>query len=176
MIAFLDILDTQQEKEEFILLYERYNKLVMWISMQKLNGRTALAEECVQETFLYIAKNFHKIEGVESDHTKSYVATVAEGFAIKCYKKEHKLISVSIEEDYMQSESAEEELSAFAAAELSSVMGNMADEDRNLLWLKYVYGLSSREMANIYGVSDALIRKRISAARKKLKDIMEGEN
>jgi len=176
MIAFLDILDTQQEKEDFILLYERYNKLVMWISMQKLNGNSALAEECVQETFLYIAKNFHKIEDAESDRTKSYVATIAEGFAIKCYKKEHKIISVSIEEDYLQNESTETELSAFDSAELSSIISSMADEDKNLLWLKYVYGLSSREMAEIYGVSDALIRKRISAARKRLKELMESEN
>lgn len=176
MIAFLDILDTQQEKEDFTLLYEKYNKLVMWISMQKLNGRTDLAEECVQETFLYIAKNFDKIKDAEPDSAKSYIATVAEGFAIKCYKREHKIISVSFEEDYTQNESTEAELSAFDSAELSDTINGLEDEDKNLLWLKYVYGLSSREMAEIYGVSDALIRKRISAARKRLKELMEGEN
>lgn len=57
MIAFLNLLDTQAEKEEFIKLYDKYKNLLYWIAFQKTNN-IETAEECVQETFFLCCKAF----------------------------------------------------------------------------------------------------------------------
>ena len=46
----------------------------------------------------------------------------------------------------------------------------LCEQDKILLYLKYVYGYKSVEIADIYGVSDTYVRKRIQTPKKKLKD------
>lgn len=49
---FLNLLDTQNEKNKFIKLYDTYSDLLYWIALKKTSCIED-AEECVQETFLY---------------------------------------------------------------------------------------------------------------------------
>ena len=57
MLVFLDLLDTQEQKNRFQQLYYEFNNLTMWIALQKLHNRQ-LAEEAAQDAWVYIAKNF----------------------------------------------------------------------------------------------------------------------
>ena len=59
MVVFLDLLDTEEEKASFQNIYDKYKSLVYWIAYDKLRN-DALSEECVQETFIYVALNFEK--------------------------------------------------------------------------------------------------------------------
>lgn len=56
---FLNLLDTQSEKDKFANLYDKYKNLLYWISYGKTKSSQD-AEECVQETFFYVAKHFEK--------------------------------------------------------------------------------------------------------------------
>ncbi|MDE5973167.1 MAG: hypothetical protein K2G73_00695, partial [Eubacterium sp.] len=96
MIAFLDLLDTDEEKSKFKQLYYKYIDLLMWIAMGKLKNNH-LAEEAVQDAFFYIAKNFDKVGEVESKVTKGYLSTIIHGFAINKFNKEKKVIYLSSE-------------------------------------------------------------------------------
>ena len=62
---FLNLLDTQNEKNKFIKLYDTYSDLLYWIALKKTSCIED-AEECVQETFLYVAKHFDKIGEINS--------------------------------------------------------------------------------------------------------------
>ena len=73
--SFLNLLDTQTEKEKFIELYDTYKDLLYWIALKRTNCNED-AEECVQETFFYIAKHFEKINDVNSKKTKIYLSTI----------------------------------------------------------------------------------------------------
>ena len=46
---FLNLLDTQSEKDKFIKLYDKYKNMLYWISYGKTQSCQD-AEECVQET------------------------------------------------------------------------------------------------------------------------------
>lgn len=50
MIVFLDLLDTQEEKDKFTELYNFYKDLLYWIALKKTDN-IEYAEECVQDTF-----------------------------------------------------------------------------------------------------------------------------
>lgn len=83
---FLNLLDTQSEKDKFIKLYDKYKNMLYWISYGKTQSCQD-AEECVQETFFYVAKHFEKIGDVNSSKTKGYLATIVTGFSIDVFNK-----------------------------------------------------------------------------------------
>lgn len=82
-MVFLNLIDSAEDKEKFKHFYNKYVGMVIWIAKSRLRDNQSLAEECAQETFLYFAKNFSKIEEVDSLKTKSYVGVVATAYAIK---------------------------------------------------------------------------------------------
>lgn len=93
---FLNLLDTQNEKDKFIKLYDKYKNMLYWISYGKTQSCQD-AEECVQETFFYVAKHFEKIGDVNSSQTKGYLATIVTGFSIDVYNKSKKYGRIDIE-------------------------------------------------------------------------------
>lgn len=171
MIAFLNLLDIQAEKEEFIKLYDKYKNLLYWIAFKKTNN-VQTAEECVQETFLYVAKHFDKIDNVDSKRTKCYLSVIVSGFAVDVYNKSLK--SEPLSDD---AESSDIHTDAdFSNLEIQSVFNEVLDDESKVfLYLKYIYQYKSKEIADMYGVKDTYVRKKIQSAKKKLKKYFEKE-
>lgn len=171
MIAFLNLLDTQAEKEEFIRLYDKYKNLLYWIAFQKTNNIDT-AEECVQETFLYVAKHFDRIDNVESKRTKCYLSVIVNGFAIDVYNKSLKSDSAFKNFENTGSEYYDN----LNKIELQSVFDKVLDDESKMfLYLKYIYHYKSKEIADMYGVKDTYVRKKIQSAKQKLKEYFEKE-
>ena len=123
---FLNLLDTQSEKDKFIKLYDKYKNMLYWISYGKTQSCQD-AEECVQETFFYVAKHFEKIGDVNSSKTKGYLATIVTGFSIDVYNKSKKYGRIDIENNNMA-----ENLSYFdniETVELSSAIESVLSEE-----------------------------------------------
>lgn len=171
MIAFLNLLDTQAEKEEFIKLYDKYKNLLYWIAFQKTNN-IETAEECVQETFFYVAKHFDRIDDVESKRTKCYLSVIVNGFAVDVYNKS--LNSDVASKDFENTSS--EYYDNLSTIELQSVFDKVLDDESKIfLYLKYIYHYKSKEIADMYGVKDTYVRKKIQSAKNKLKKYFEKE-
>lgn len=141
---FLNLLDTQNEKDKFIKLYDKYKNMLYWISYGKTQSCQD-AEECVQETFFYVAKHFEKIGDVNSSQTKGYLATIVTGFSIDVYNKSKKYGRIDIENNNIA-----ENLSYFdniETVELSSAIESvLSEEEKIYIYLKYVYGYKSAEL------------------------------
>lgn len=167
---FLNLLDTQAEKEKFTRLYNTYKDLMYWIAFHK-TGNTEDSEECVQETFFYVAQHFEKIEEVESKRTKGYLSSIVTGFAIDIYNSSKKASAISIDDENIDDSAYYE---AFEKSELLSVFEQELDEESRIyFYLKYIYHYKSREIAEIYNVSDAYIRKKLQYAKAKLRKQLE---
>ena len=66
--------------------------------------------------------------------------------------------------------------SAFDACDaivLASAIDSLTDDYKMPLYYHYVYGYTSKEIAQILDISDSLVRKRIQLAKKKLLTILE---
>ena len=57
---YLAVLDDQSKEEQFIDVYNTYKRLV-YHTAYKIMGDSYLAEDVLQEVFLYVVKNFSKI-------------------------------------------------------------------------------------------------------------------
>lgn len=170
---FLNLLDTKEEKEKFTELYNEYKNLLYWIALKRTNNIED-AEECVQETFFYVAKHFDKIGEVKSKRTKGYLSTIVTGFAIDSFNDS---IKANIEplEDYSLTD--DEAFDRFDEIELISVFDNVLDEQSKVfLYLKYVYKYKSSEIAEIYSVKDTFVRKKIQYAKEKVRKTLEERN
>ena len=173
MISFLDLLDSQEDKEKFEQIYKKYSNLLFHVAMNRLNNRCE-AEDCVQDTFLYIAKNFHKIGQIESSETRQYLATIVTGYAIKKFNRNSKIEFVSLEEyKNIQEANDLEFFDDYDAITVSEAIDKLDDESKVYLYLTYTYGYKSSEIAKMYGTSATAIRMRLSRIRKQLKEIIE---
>lgn len=170
MILFLEYLNTEQERENFKNLYRQYKNLLFWIARSKTNSDED-AEDCVQETFAYVAKHFDKIDCIESRRTKCYLATIVEGFAIDIYNKVQKESDIY----FSSSLSTDNNFGEYNKIELLSVFEKtLNEEDKVYFYLKYIYSYSSSEIAEIYDVKDTYIRKRLQYSKEKMRKALKG--
>lgn len=133
---FLNLLDTQNEKDKFIKLYDKYKNMLYWISYGKTQSCQD-AEECVQETFFYVAKHFEKIGDVNSSQTKGYLATIVTGFSIDVYNKSKKYGRIDIENNNIA-----ENLSYFdniETVELSSAIESVLSEEEKFISISNMF-------------------------------------
>lgn len=162
------MLDTTEQKSKFQQLYEKYDSLMMWIAMQKLNQNTHLAEEALQDAWLYVVNHFDKVGEVNSPSTKHYLCVIAQGFAIDKYRKENKVISFDIDE-LPVANVKDDDFDQYSSVELKIAIDTLDDESKNLLYLTYVFGYKSSEVAEIYSISPQLVRKKNQLAKQKLR-------
>lgn len=174
MIALMTLPDTPEENEKFIQLYERYKNLVMWIAQKKV-GDKQIAEDCVQDTFMYVARHFETVGEIEDVHTKNYLATIANGIAISHYRRRHRENPLSYFNEKGEAPAPESlsDFDMYESLELSFAMDKLEEDVQGMLQLKYVYGLSSKDIGKIFGISDALVRKKIQLAIQKLRTWMQ---
>lgn len=172
-MMFLNLLDTQEEKDGFLELYDTYKDLLYWIALKKTTSIED-AEECVQETFFYVAKHFDKIGEIKSKRTKCYLSTIVTGFAIDIYNDIQKSELISNDDNELRDI---EYFENFEKVELTAAFDDILDEESKIFfYLKYIYNYKSSEIAEIYNVKDSLVRKKLQYAREKLKQyLIQGE-
>lgn len=171
MIAiYLSLIDSEGDREKFTELYNTYKDLLYWIALRKTNS-IEYSEECVQETFFYVAKHFEKIGDVKSKRTKGYLSAIVTGFAIDIYNDSKKVNVVSLDgEQTVDIEYYED----FEKTELLTAFDNVLDEESKIyFYLKYIYKYKSSEIAQIYKVKDSYIRKKLQYAKEKLRKHLE---
>lgn len=169
--VFLAVLETPEEKEKFTELYDKYKNLLYFIARGR-TGSTEDAEECVQETFFYVANHFEKIEEVNSKRTKAYLATIVTGYAIDMYNKSHP--EHSLQYDIKDEES---DITAdFESLELAHAIEKaLSEQEKIFMYMKYIYGYKSSEIAEMYKVKDSFVRKKIQIAKTKLRKYLKEE-
>lgn len=173
MTVFLNLIDTEEERHRFRQLFHQYKDLLFSIAFEKTNS-VEDAEDCVQETFFYVAKHFDKIGDIDSNSTKAYLAAIVTGWAIDVFHKYEK--ERAFYKDAESGASCDEDgadFEKYEAAELRDAMGRLDEEDRMFLYLKYIFGYKSAEIAEMYKVKASYIRKKLQLARQKLKAQLE---
>ncbi|KUO63211.1 MAG: RNA polymerase subunit sigma-24 [Gracilibacter sp. BRH_c7a] len=170
---FLMIIETEEDKEKFELLYEKYKKLMFYIANQILED-PYLAEDAVHHAFLKIIENLDKIDDVQSHKTKSYIVTIVKNRAINLYNHRRKHVVVPLEEvqySLAGDLNAQEDLD-----DLTKAIIQLPVIYQEVLKLKYIQEFSNAEVAQMLDISEATVRKRLERSKKKLEEILEKED
>ena len=163
--------DSRADTSQLSLLYERYERLVMYV-VSKYISNHSVAEECVNEVFLKLMPILHRIDDVGSKKTRSLICTVSRNVAINTSKKEHSELFERELPDYGIA-SEQDVFAKVYVKEALEAIDRLPDEYRDVLELKVYHGLSDKEMSLICNMTPSAVRKRLSRARKALLQLLD---
>lgn len=171
MIAlYLSLIDEEDEKNRFEILYYRYRNLMYYIAYQVLHDERD-SEDAVQEAFFRVAKNMDKVKDIAANETKNFVAIITKREAMKIYNKKK-----NRDEDFsMDLTAVKKENSDRLINEVMYAIEQLPYKFSSLLTLKYVLGYSGKEIAEITGLSETNVRQQLLNGRKMLSKIIEEE-
>lgn len=176
LALYMALLENPEDEPKFEEFYNKFNKTVFHIANEHVKNK-AIAEECVQETFIQLAKNFHNISKDFNDSSVwNFVKIVSKNIAIDTYRKNKndfsKIVDADITDFYSLSE---EDFDVFDEIQLKSAIDNLPDELKYIFYLKYVCNYSGEEISKILNISHPLVRKRCMIAKQKVKAYLEGD-
>ncbi|MGN0416013.1 MAG: RNA polymerase sigma factor [Agathobacter sp.] len=149
-------------------LKEQYEKLLRYCYM-KTNDRI-LAEDIVQEAYLRFWQSHHyKDTGKEM----AYLYTIARNLCTDEYRK---LKNLNIEDfsDSIACGSSEQE-AAITRLAIEKALGNLPEELREIVTLRYISEISTADIGKITGMSRFSVQRRLKTGLAILKKELEGE-
>ena len=165
MLVYLQMIETQEDKEKFEVLYEEYRGLMYHIAYQILNNYQD-AEDAVHNAFVTIAENIKKIDAPVCPKTKSYIVTIIESRTIDIYRRKKRHPEMPLDEMAvgMQAEYSGED-------GLAKCIGQLPPRYRHVLVLKHQLGFNNREVAKILKITEANAIKLDQRAKARLREL-----
>lgn len=172
-MIFLLAIDAPEEKRKFVRMYEKYRYLLYKVAYDVLND-SHLAEDALQEAFWKIAKNMEKLGDIDAVATKRYIITVAKSAAIDIYRKRKRQLQ---EEVYVDELSRAAESCTYMETDVDNavldILRNLPVKYRDVFLLKYSNNLENEEIAGLLGITEDVVRKRISRGKVMIREAIE---
>lgn len=172
MLVYMAAIDGEKEQSTFRQIYDTYYRLMLYIADSILHNKQD-SEDAVQDAFLSIAQNISKISEPESKRTKSFITVITTNKAIDMYKVRHKAKIVNIDGC-----SEDEPAISVELPEENGLAGcilRLPIKYRNMIILKYSQGYSTRECAEIMGMSPSAASRMDQRAKNKLELMLREE-
>lgn len=163
----MPLLKNQEDEIAFEYLYNHYVNLMLYTANSILNNFSD-SEDAVQLAFMRIAKHFDSIEKTICPKTANQFVIIARNIAIDIYRKRHREATVEFIEELCGCEAQVTDRFNFDTA-----MTHLPQQQRDILYLYHIYGLTVKEISKLLGISKAAAYKRIERAAKQLNQIYE---
>ena len=170
-------IDNITEHQKLEALYNLYKKRMWYVANSVLNDAQE-AEDAVHNAFIGVSKNISHIDEINSASTLSYLITAAKHSALNIAERQHHSNTYNFESffniaDIKTSYKREQyEEKSF----ILSLLRELPDTYRDILYLHYFKELSEKEIAELLGKNYSTVRKQISLAKKMFADIFERED
>jgi len=173
MIFSINTLD-ENLNSKFEAIYFAYSKYLYSIGINILKDEQYSAD-ALQQCFIKIFENIDKIGEVNSKQTKSFISIIMRNESINLLRKRKTMLRVTESMDealyIIIDETANTEeilVKAELRDEVKAYLGKLNKEECNLIILKYGKEYTNEEIADILGVSQEVVRQRLSRVRIKL--------
>ena len=167
MLVFLQMIESQEDKHKFEIIYEKYRDILFAISNNILHNDQD-AEDVVHHAFLKLAENISKIGDPDCPKTRGYIVTIVENRAIDVYraKQNHPTLpyldeTVGITVEYAGTNT------------LGACIAKLPTRQRSIIVLKYHHGYDLKTIARMLGITYANALKIEYRAKEKLKILCE---
>ena len=171
---FFAMLENKEDEPKFTQVYKKYRGMVYYIAKKHV-GSLRLTEECVQEVFVAVAKNFHNIgDDINDKKVKNYIFTIAQAVSVDMYRTNAKHQYNVINQDISNINTlGEENFEFYDEMDVRSAINNLPEEYKVVIILKYVNNYSGKEIAQMCNISHTLVRQRALRAKQMMKDYLE---
>ncbi len=172
MIIYLQMIETDEEKSKFEIIYTIYRKLMLY-QANKILGDMNDTEDVVHDAFLKIIKILDQIEDPKCPKTKNLVVTIVERTAIDLYRRRKRKSIVSLDEEFVNVPSTQDINDIHEKTDIAVAIATLPTKYRELLLLRYDSGFSEIEIAQLLSMSQENVHKTIQRAKKKLAKVLE---
>ena len=170
--SFLAALDTAQEKDKFIWIYEAYRDLMFYVARKYLASE-ADREIAVDAALHGVLGMLDTIGDPAGDKTKNLMVLVTRNKCVDMLRRRNGMAEDAWEEASARIETDAAAHSSGPQADLAEAIASMSDSGRDVIWLRYYYGYSAAEIAKLLGIGKDAARKRLQRAKAELKGILE---
>lgn len=172
MIVYMQMIETDEDKSKFEIIYSSYKNLMLYVANQIL-GDMNDTEDVVHESFLKIIKVIDKIEEPKSPKTRNLIVTIVERTAIDLYRHRQRRQFATLDEECINIPSPKDIDQILDKTDFAVAMATLPTKYREVLFLKYDSGFSELEVAQLLGMSQENVHKTIQRAKRKLSEILE---
>ena len=165
MLIYIQMIETAEEQSKFEEIYKAYRGLMYHVAFQRMQN-VQDAEDVVQHVFIKIAENIEKIEPV-SPKTKQLVVTMVNNRVTDVFRirKKHPVTNY-------QDELSNRPIPELEGEDLlTQCILQLPEQQRMVIWLKYVYGYNLREISKLLDISLIWAQKIDQRAKNKLKQL-----
>lgn len=167
---------SEAERAGFDRLFRRYAEAMVSFALTRLGSR-ARAEEAVQEAFCYLIRRAEEKNLNLCDIRPGLIVYIVKWKIIDLQRREGRERERVLPFEETQAEmgdgtenQVEQRDLRFRAAEL---LRRLPEEERELLLLRYAYGLTEQEIADLIGISRGAVAMRLKRLREKLRKQLE---
>lgn len=162
----------EEEKSKLAAMYAEYKDLMCYMAYQILRDNQE-TEDIVHQAFIRIMNIREYIGDVYSTRTRSLLITITKRLALDLYRKRKNHNIVTLNNAYTDSITDIDIENVYESDEILAALSDLPSKYRNLLILRYHYGLQVNDIANILSMSKANVYKTILRAKSKLLEILE---
>ena len=174
-------------KEVAEILREIYkdHRDVMFAEAKEVLEDYDLAEDAVQQAFLKLIKKLEKFPTDDFEITRRFLRIVARNVAIDMYNSRNKKGStLEYIDEFKNSEigtysisktPCDEVIEKESSERIYKMIDKLPKKYRDVLIFEKIYGYSQREIAETLNISYDAVKKRMSRAKKKLKEELRKE-
>ena len=169
LLFYLSLIETEEDKSKFERLYYDYRKLMKHIAIDMLHDEF-LAEDAVHEAFIKLTRHISGVNEDDRYKTKAFIVIIVKSVCLDMLRKDKKDKSFSLEEIDSIGAVNDDSFKTLEVEDVYSVISSLSDTYREIIELKVVHNLSDKEIADVLGISNAAVRKRMQRARKILRN------
>lgn len=174
-------IDAAADRQTMTELYETYEQKMFGIANAILHNNWQ-AEDAVHEAFVRMVPYLSRCKDVNDEKTKILIVRVIKSAAIDIYRKNKRenTYILDSEEDWIEDKHnpVEVYLATLSAGEmLKKIIGQLSSDDRKIIEMRCYDGMPVSDIGEILGISTDNVYKRLSRARKRVKEIIaKGED
>ncbi len=172
MINYLQLLNTQQEKDKFVTLYEMYSQPLYRAAFEMMKDHAA-SEDVVHETFLTLIDNMDKVMDREPMKNWNYLVTILRHRCIDVLRRQKKTMLHNMEGENTWNVSEENIEAEFIGKEMTEVVKNLIEQMeypyKQMVLLQYYNKMKGRDIAETLHLKPENVRQIAKRAREQLK-------
>lgn len=151
-------------EDELTELYNAYAGKMLGVARVIL-GSQSLAEEAVQEAFLRVIKNFQKFLQIPCQKRGAWFVIIVRNISVDILRRERR--ELPLEENTLERQQPRRPAES---GDLAAAIAALPAIYRDTLTLRYSFGYSNAELADMLGISMMAAAQRVSRAKKCLRD------
>lgn len=171
MLVYLQMLDTAGKRGFFAALYE-CNYRLMLKKATTILGNSGWAEDAVHDAFLRIIKYLDKFRDKSAVDQQYLCIAIARNAALDVIKKNNRYVSIPIDKiepgEELIADGDDQFLVADIMLTLDAEVKKLDEPLRDVVTFRFFEQFTTRETAELLGISEDAVKVRLHRARKQL--------